>query len=467
MIIMKFGGGCLRDGKSYARAAGIIKAHGGWRTIVVSASQGVTDRLVQAIRDGAAGKGTEEQTLSSIREIHRNLADGSIADGEIRAGTSRVLEEKIGRLARLIRAVSLAGEASPSLQAHILSYGERLSAVIFSGALRSAGVPSAAWDSDEIGMVTDETSENATVNLDEFRKNVISRAHLLFRANAVPVITGFFGRTPEGRVSTFGRNGSDYSAAVVAAALDASRLEIWKDVDGFMSADPDLVDRPVHVPRLSWLEAAELSYFGARILHPRTFEPLGSDKTAVIIKSFLDPDKPGTEILARGFETDSVVKSVTCNSRIALLSIYGPGVGIKPGVIGKIGRRLSDRGINIHSVITSQTRINLLVDKEDAGRSLEEIRGMSNGIIQRAELKKDIALIAVVGEGLLRRPGIAARIFSAVSGKGINVEMISTGASEVAAYFIIGKDHTAEAVNAVHDEFFGNEFGAAIPSCQG
>jgi len=206
---------------------------------------------------------------------------------------------------------------------------------------------------------------------------------------------------------------------------------------------------------LSWLEAAELSYFGARILHPRTFEPLEPSKTAVIIKSFLDPNNPGTEALAQGFETDTVVKSITCNSRIALLSVCGPGVGIKPGVISKIGRRLSDGGINIHSVITSQTRINLLVDKEDAVRSLEEIQGMSNGIIQRAELRNDIALVAVVGEGLLRKPGVAARVLCAVSGKGINVEMISIGASEVAAYFIIGKDRAAEAVNAVHHEFFG------------
>ena len=455
MIVMKFGGGCLRDGKSYVRAAGIIKAQRGRRAVVVSASQGVTDRLVKAIRDGAAGKGTHERTLSSIREIHRDLTEDSVASGKIRADISRVLEEKIGRLTKLIMAVSLAGEASPSLQAHILSYGERLSAIILSGALRSVGVPAAAWDSDEIGLVTDETAENATVNLEESRKNIISRRPLLFRTNAVPVITGFFGRTPEGRISTFGRNGSDYSASVIATVLNASRLEVWKDVDGFMSADPDLVDHPVHVPRLSWHEAAELSYFGARILHPRTFEPLGSRKIAVVIKSFLDPDKPGTEILAQGFETDTVVKSVTCNSRIALLSVYGSGVGIKPGVIGRIGRHLSDGGINIHSVITSQTRINLLVDKEDAVRSLKEIQGMSNGIIQRAELKTNITLVAVVGEGLLRRPGVAARIFSAVSGMGINVEMISIGASEVAAYFIIEKDRAAEAVNAVHHEFFG------------
>ncbi len=455
MKVMKLGGGCLKDGDCFVRAAEIIKAAGNPCAVVVSAANGITDILIESIREAENAGETSFKTLESIRAKHQAMIQDAIPAGGIRDEINRTMNERLKRLEKLLLAVSFAGEVSPSLRANIVSYGERLAALVLSGTLRASGTPSEAWDSDEIGMITEEAYENATVNLEEFRKNVEPLARRIFRAQGVPVITGFFGRTPEGKVSTFGRNGSDYSAAVVASALDASSLEIWKDVDGFMSADPDKVASAVPIRRLSRLEAAELSYFGAKILHPRTFEPFSGRDIAVVIRNFLEPDSPGTEILARGIETDNVVKSVTSNGKIALLRIHGPGVGFKPGVIGKLGRRLADAGVNIYSVITSQTCINLIVDKADAARGHEEIRTMTNGIVQRIEIKDDIALIAVVGEGLLRKLGIAARIFSSVSRAGINVEMISTGASEVAAYFIVGRNHAAEAVAAIHEDFFG------------
>ncbi|MHB8093781.1 MAG: aspartate kinase [Candidatus Aminicenantales bacterium] len=455
MKVMKFGGGCLKDSESFKRAVAIIGSNREPQAVVVSATEGTTNLLIEGIREAATGKDVTARVISALMEKHGALIHHSISSEEIRADAFLALQEKTGRLGNLLTAVSLACEVSSSLRAHILSYGERLSALILSAALRSAGIPSSPWDSDEIGMVTDETCENATVDIEGFRTNIAALVPALFESNAVPVITGFFGRTPRGKVSTLGRNGSDYSASAVAAALNASRLEIWKDVDGFLSADPDLVANPIPIRRLSWLEAAELSYFGARILHPRTFEPLTGMDVSVVIKHFLEPQSPGTEILAEGIETEDVVKSVTANGGTALLRIHGSGVGFKPGVIGKIGRGFADHGINIRSVISSQTCINLLVDKADAARSLEEMKTLANGIVQKIELKDDIALIAVVGEGLLRRTGVAARVFSAVSRAGINIEMISTGASEVAAYFIVGKNRAAEAVNALHEEFFG------------
>ena len=454
MKVMKLGGGCLKDGDSFVRAAEIIHNAAEPCAVVVSAAKGVTDILIGSVREAEAGGETAVETLDSLRDRHRALVEGSIRQREIREEVLRTIEDRLKKLEKLLLAVSFAGEVSPSLYANIVSYGERLAAIVLSATLRAAGMVSEAWDSDDIGMITEEAYDNATVDIEEFRKNIAPHARRIFAAGGVPVITGFFGRTPEGKVSTFGRNGSDYSSAVVAVVLDASCLEVWKDVDGFMSADPDLVPGAVPIRRLSRLEAAELSYFGAKILHPRTFEPFSGRDIAVVIRNFLEPGQPGTEILAEGVETDAVVKSVTSNSKIALLRIHGPGVGFKPGVIGKIGRRLADAGVNITSVITSQTCINLIVDKADAAKGLEQIRTMTNGIVQRVDLKDDITLIAAVGEGLLRKAGIAARMFSSVSKAGINIEMISTGASEVAAYFIVGRKDAAAAVAAIHDAFF-------------
>jgi aspartate kinase len=454
MKVMKFGGGCLRDGASFARAAEIIRDQAGPRAVIVSAAGGVTDMLLAGIKRAEAGEEADLPTLADLMSIHETIVREGIADPEAMEETAGALSEKFRRLEKLFMAVAFAGEISPSLKANILSYGERLAAIVLAGCLKSLKVAGAALDADEIGMVTEEASEDATVDLTEFRKAFAPAAAELFRTGTVPVITGYFGRTPEGRVSTFGRNGSDYSAAVVAAALDAAVLEVWKDVDAYMSADPDLVLDPEPVRRLSWEEAAELSYFGAKILHPRTFEPLSGKTVPIVIKSFLDPGKPGTEIRPRAVVHDEIVKSVTLNHKIALLRIHGPGVGFKPGVIGRIGRTLADAGVNIYSVITAQTCINLLVDEADAGRSLERIRAITNGIVQRVDLRDDIALVAVVGEGLLETPGVVARVLAAVSRAGINVEMMSTGASEVAAYIIVRRDRAAEAVRSIHRAFF-------------
>jgi aspartate kinase len=240
---------------------------------------------------------------------------------------------------------------------------------------------------------------------------------------------------------------------VIAFATHASELEIWKDVDGFMSADPKIVKNAHRIERLSYYEAAELSYFGAKILHPRTLEPLMGLDISVRIKNLFDPERWGTEILPEAHEKDDIIKSVTCNRGIAVIRIHGPGVGYKPGIIAQIGHLLSGIGINIYSILTSQTCINLLVDKKDARSSYEAIKEMKGGVIDEINLEKDVTLIAVVGEGLLKKKGLAARIFTAVSKENVNVKMISTGASEVASYFVVHQDDTEKVVNAVHREF--------------
>ncbi len=454
MKVMKFGGGCLKDEDSLGRVVEIIVRERRKPAVVVSALQGVTDALLGAVAAARSGERTIPARIAALREKHLGFAEWAVGNSAVREETIRSLRAALGRVERLLCGVACTGEASPAVRGRILSYGERLAARLVAGAVRARGRVARPLDSDRIGMVTDDDLENATVNLDLFRKRFARLAGEIRRRLYVPVVTGFFGLTPEAQISLFGRNGSDYSAAVLAHGLRARSLEIWKDVGGFMSADPKAERGARKIDRLSFDEAAELSYFGAKILHPRTLEPLAGRDVDVRIKCLFDPDAPGTEIRRRAEAGRGVVKSVTANEGIALLRIHGPGVGHKPGIIGRIGRRLAALDSNIYSIITAQTCINLLVDRKDARRAWRALRRDRNGVVARVDLEEDVALVAVVGEGMVARRGVAARIFSAVAKAGINVEMISSGASEVATYFIVDCADTGRAVRALHREFF-------------
>jgi aspartate kinase len=454
MKVMKFGGGCLKSEKSFAQVAAIIRAEKVRPVVVVSAVSGVTDFLLESILGAEKSEKNIRGCLRALKERHAGLVKKIMRNERIRQETIKRLEAGLKKVEKLLTGIAYTGEATAATRACVLSYGERLAAIILAAFLRDRGMESQSLESDKIGLVTDDNLENATVDLEEFKKNFVSTARFIRQSKAIPVITGFFGRTPEGKVSTFGRNGTDYSAAVVAYGLAASELEIWKDVDGFMSADPKLVASARKIDRLSYYEAAELSYFGAKILHPRTLEPLHGLKISVVIKNLWQPESPGTKILPNGYVKNDIIKSVTCNKQIALLRIHGPGVGYKPGIIGQVGSKLSAAGVNIYSIITSQTCINLLVDKKDARRSFEALEDMTGGVIERIDLEEDVTLIAAVGEGLRTQKGLAARMFSAVSKANVNVEMISSGASEVASYFIVDKADTEKAITALHREFF-------------
>ncbi len=468
LIVMKFGGGCLKDAESFARAAEAIGRARERRAVVVSAVSGVTDRLIEAGRRAEQSEDGIETEVGALSGIHIHLCESLVREPGLKKATVAAIEAALKRVRRLLTGISYTCEMTAPARSHLVSYGERLSALVLAAALRERGIPARRFESDRIGMVTDETVEDATVDLAAFRKGLKTALWGGRRGDTVPVITGYFGITPRGRVATFGRNGTDYSAAVVACALDADRLEIWKDVEGFMSADPRVVPRARRLARLTPYEAAELSYFGAKILHPRTLEPLKARSTSVVIKDLFHPDRPGTRVMARPDHSPQVIKSVTSNPNVALLRIHGPGVGYKPGVIGLIGRRLSERNINIYSIITSQTCINLLLARKDAARSREALKPECGGVIERLDVEDDVALVAAVGEGLRRTKGLAARIFSSVSRAGINVEMISTGASEVASYFIVKRSQVRRAVVALHREFFdgGGAAGRRLKSAR-
>lgn len=455
MKVMKFGGGCLRDRDHFLKVANIITAEKEKTAVVISAVYGITNLLTDAIQLAVKSEKHVPDLIKKTRVKHKKIATEILNDDGLRTELFKNMETRIKKLERLLYGISYTEEISSAVKAHILSFGERLATLLLAALIKEKGKKSLPMEADSIGIVTDQSFENATALLPEVNRNLVKNVTPFVNDGIIPIITGYFGRSKEGKITTFGRNGSDYSAAVVANALDADVLEIWKDVNGFMSTDPKIVSEAKNIDRLSYYEAAELSYFGAKILYPRTVEPLIAKGIPLHIKNLHDPGHSGTLIQNGSKERKNIVKSITYNRNISVLKIYGPGVGYKPGIIAEVGGILSTMGINIYSVFTSQTCINLLLDKSDSRRGYEALQTLTGGVIERISREEYIALVSVVGKGILKRRGVAAKVFSAVARENINVKMISSGASEVASYFIVLEKDLEQTIRAVHREFFG------------
>lgn len=450
--VLKLGGGCLRDGRSVAQACAVIAAER--RSVaVVSAVSGVTETLLAAIEQAKRRPREVPAVLSMLESRHAAIIGELCPAGPARR-LRREIAAQVAQAGRLLTGIACHRDLTQAVRARLLSFGERLAARLVAGVLASLGTPALALDAHKAGVCTDGNYESASIDRARTRRLLRPRVAPLLGQGVVPVIAGFFGRGPGGAVTLLGRNGSDYSAAAVAFALGAERLEIWKDVPGFLSADPERVAQPRRLDRLSFAEAAELSYFGARILHPRTVEPLAGGRTRFFIRSMEDPASPGTEIVAGRPGRAQDVAGIAANERLAVLRVHGAGIGSKAGLLAGISARLAAAGINIHSVLTSQTSINFLLDPADGRSGMKLAKEAANGVIRRIELEERLALVGVVGERIMEKEGIYARIFSAVARERINVEMAAAGASPVACYFLVKRSDLDRAVRAVHEEFF-------------
>ena len=300
---------------------------------------------------------------------------------------------------RLFYGLSFTREITPRLYDTIVSFGERTCAQLLAAVMESRGVHSVSAMPHRVGLVTDGKFGDATADLKASAVNFSEHLRPLVKKDRIVFMPGFYGVGPKGDITTFGRGGSDYSAAVAAAALGAETLEIWKDVDGFMSADPRIVPESRLIPELSYEEAAELAYFGATILHPRTMEPVRLRKIPVAIRNTVNPDAEGTRIKAKSPQPDSVIKSVAFDTGIGLLNIYASGVGARMGILAQVANAMTDQGINIRSVVTSQTCISLLLSRGDLDAGRQALMSLRPRPFRRIEKVTDVALISIVGEG--------------------------------------------------------------------
>lgn len=457
-IVVKFGGSNLKQKEDFAKLIRVIRLYQQPIIIVISALYGVTNILVDAIRTVKTNEKAIRDLLQSLQDAHDRVIDlySSANDTEKALAAKRKISERLEELGKYLLGIHYLGEIPDFVEDRVLSYGERLSSLVLTSILDFNKIPCREWLPETLGLVTNGEFRNAVVDFPAARSEVKQR--LCNSGDEIFIIPGFYGISPDARVTLFGRGGSDYTAAAIACCVDAASVDLWKDVPGFMSADPKLVENPSPIPYLGYNEAAELSYFGARILHPRTFEPVIEAKIPVRlfnINDFSDALEPMTVIREETIIREDIIKSVTYSDDFGILQLHGAGVGIKPGIMANVTTALNDEQINIKSIITSQTSINILLSRHDLDKGLQAVKAAGLAAVDRIAAEDNISLIAVVGEGILEKPGIAARVFSAVSRRHINIRMISVGASSVASYFIIVKHEREEAVKSIHKEFFG------------
>ncbi len=449
--VAKFGGACVSKPEMYDRVADVVKEGSRRRFVVVSAVQGITDSLVQTI-----GRPREEkeidQYLADLRKRHIALLPADHGNGE---RTLEAIDALLTKLERLLYGIAYTEEITPRIRDFVLSFGERLSAQVVAANLRSRGVEAEAFEADQIGLMTDENYGNATALLDETRAHLAPFLRRQADAGHASVVTGFFGLSPEGKTATFGRGGSDYSAAVVAHALELRTVEIWKDVGGFMSADPKIVPDAFPLSVLSYDEAAELSYVGAKVLHPRAVLPARAGHASIFLKNIYRPDDIGTRIGPDTVDRSGDVKSVSFVRDLATLKVYATGLGSDEVLLSRSSTALANAGVNIYSAATSQTCVAFLIESDAVGKSKKALSRIAGLSLEKVEASPHASLICFVGEGIGYSHGIAARVFRAVAELGINVQFITAGASMVAYQFTVDTKDLEQAVRAVHKEFFG------------
>jgi len=435
MIVMKFGGTSVGVPEHFAVALRLVReAAPRDPVVVVSALSGVTNLIVEFCRQ------PERRAELAARLVERH-AEWARATG-VRPDAAAELLEAWQEEARAVR-----GDREPLAAAdrdRLLSYGERLSATLFAAALRDAGVDAAAVLAGDAGLVTDERF-GAAHPLPEAAR-LLSES--LARRPPLPVITGFLGRTADGRVTTLGRGGSDYSAALIGAALGAEEIQIWTDTSGLLSADPRIVPEARPVPLLTFAEASELAYFGARVLHPKTLMPAMERAIPVRVLNTARPDDPGSLVTAVAGPADSAwrVKSIACKKGITAVTIASTRMLLAYGFLARVFEVFGRHHVVVDLVTTSEVSISVTVD--DAARLEEAVAELE--AIGNIEVKRGLAVVAVVGEGAPRRVGLAGHVFTLLGGVGIPVEMISQGASRVNLSFVVAEEDADRSVRLLH-----------------
>jgi aspartate kinase len=462
LLIMKFGGTSVGSADRMRVAARLAADERRRRpvAIVVSAMSKVTDLLLETMRHAEAGNQPAIDTaIATLRSRHHDACRQLLPEAAQSAVLARI-DEVIGEFERIVGGMAMLNDRPPRSVDEAVAAGERLTVILIAAFLNSEGVPAAginAWDV----VVTDGVFGNASPLMERTREKAHAVLLPLLEQGSLPVITGFNGATSDGRPTTLGRGGSDFSASIVAAALDASELWIWTDVDGIMSADPRLVPDAEVLEEVTYAEAAELAYNGAKVLHPRTLAPLAEKKIPVWSKNSFAPDKPGTRIVAAiSEEAARGARAVTSMANVALISVEPSspelsGVRIMARALDAIARA----GAEILVVSSSSYRQNFcfLVRGEELDRSLEAMESalaleLAHGYVHPIQVDRNVGLLAAVGEGMQGKPGTAGRIFSAISRVQVNIIAISQGSSELTIAVVVRRDGLERAVRAVHAE---------------
>ncbi len=445
MRVLKFGGTSVGDPARIINACEIIAERAKQESliVVVSAASKVTDMLLSMAASIAAG-GVVDVTALETRVV--SILSAFSLD---KASISAELTELNAQLERLSKTQALTAEVSDT----IVSFGERISARTFAAVLNSRSIAAQAFDAYDVGMITDGTFGSAEPIVESEQK-----LHAMLGADRpfVAVVTGFIGATEDGRITTLGRGGSDYSAAVIGAAVNASEIEIWTDVDGVMSADPRVVSQAQTIPSMSFTEAAELAYFGAKVLHPKTIHPAVRKSIPVRVLNTFKPSAKGTVITADGAGIDPAqpARAIAAKKGITVVQIVSTRMLLAHGFLAKIFEAFARHRIVVDLVATSEVSVSLTIEGEDnLPKALSELRRFAD-----VQVISGRALVAVVGLGIGDALGIAGKVFGSLAAARVNIELISAGSARANMSMVVAEQDADNAVRALH--------GALYPECE-
>jgi aspartokinase/homoserine dehydrogenase 1 len=460
--VMKFGGTSVGDAGCIGRVAQIVKdaSREGSVVTVVSAMSGVTDRLIEvAGRAETADRGHASAVFADLRRQHETALGLLIRDPQRRVRIAGRLKEIFDEGERLCEGTALLRELTPRALDAISSLGERLSAPLVAGALAELGVHSEPVEATEL-IVTDSDHGGADPLMDRTRERSEARLRPLLDQGVVPVVTGFIGATKDGVLTTLGRGGSDYSATILGAALGANEIIIWTDVDGVLTADPRLVPEARTIPEISYREATELAYFGAKVLHPKTLHAVAQAGIPVWIRNSFAPERIGTKITPKGRSNGGGVKALTAIRDVALITVGGPGIVGVPDVVGRTFSTTAEvhASVLLISQSSSQNDICFIVAASDAKRTVEALRkefaqDVAHEKVEHITVDPSIAIVAVVGENMRGAPGLAGRTFNALGRENVNIIAIAQGSSESNISFVVFEKDVKAALAATHREF--------------
>jgi aspartate kinase len=447
MIVMKFGGSSVESAAAIERVAAIVKERLARRPVVVVSAMGKTTNQLLAIAQ-AAVNGDREQALdlaTELEDYHAREASQVVRQEDL-PELERILESHFQELRELARGLAVLGELTPRSVDAVSSYGERLSSAIVTLAFRRFGMEAAHIDARQV-IVTDARHTQAAPLFPETYRRLAERVAPLAGA-AVVVMGGFIGSTESGQTTTLGRGGSDFSASIAGAGLGAEEIQIWTDVDGMLTADPRIAPGGHRVKLISFAEAAELAYFGAKVLHPATLAPAVEKNIPVLILNSQRPEAEGTRITAGAVACSNVVKSIACKREVTLLNVVSTRMLMAHGFLRRIFEVFDRFETPVDMVATSEVSVSLTIDNAAAlDRIVAELRQFSEVTVERNQ-----AIVCLVGDNIRYTPGVSARVFGALGD--INVRMISQGASLLNLSLVVSGEDLKRAVESLHAEFF-------------
>jgi aspartate kinase len=461
MIVMKFGGTSVGDGKRILEVAKIIADEQARQPIVVvSAMSQVTNSLLELADNMTHPKHLAKVTAGTdrLRRQHLKAAQALALQPSIDKELKANLDACFADLKTVLDDIAALGELTPQDHDLILSFGERFSSHLLVAALRQLGMKATALQGSDL-IVTDDIFGNASPLFEVSCQQMQPHLQPLLKDHTIPVITGFMAANQAGLVTTLGRGGSDYSATIIGHCMDAAEVWIWTDVDGIMTADPRTVKGAHTIKTLSYDEAAELSYFGAKVLHPRTMVAAARANTPIYIKNSFNPAFVGTKITAQASDHPNGAKATTALSQLSLITVQGKGMQGVFGVAAKVFSTLAKQQINVFfiSQASSENNISLAVSADDGSRAVTALAQAFQAEFDTKNLEavrqeSDVTMIAVVGEGMRHNVGIAGRIFSTLGRTNINVIAIAQGSSERNISFVVEQANAGKALQSVHDE---------------